>query len=518
MPMDVTMPDGTIIRNVPDGTTKAQLQAKLAGVTKISEPKQVGLIEGIGQDYNKRTGEAKNSIALGLLGKETPLETAVGLGGAGGKFVVDTVGRGLTDMGRFVANNTPEIIKEPIREGAQYVANSPVGEGVKGAAQYVGGKLNEFSQENPREAKYFGNVAGIMGASPAAEGFMALNNAANKVVVSGVKAGAKGASKVGIKGLEKLATPKNILPNAEQLKEMGVASYKRASDTGEVFAPELGTGFARSIEAAKPAKIGGVVDSDVAVELERTLGKYKNLDGKRLTIDEIDIIDKDLSDIKGQAYSSGKNKLGEEIGNIQNSLRNSVSESPAGKALSEARDFYRKGFQMDDIERIFRNAEGRPNEANIIQTGFRNLANQARKKGSGYSKAQIKLMDKAAKGGMSIDALKLASSRLLTIGSGLGGGIAPAASAYMINQAAGAGATTLQAAKAGKVAKSIVGDLRVPADPSMLNKAAQNLLERVKAGQKITPKDLKDVPPRQINEIMKAKRIEPTINLKNTKK
>lgn len=36
--MDVQMPDGTIIRNVPEGTTKAQLQAKLARYQQPAEP------------------------------------------------------------------------------------------------------------------------------------------------------------------------------------------------------------------------------------------------------------------------------------------------------------------------------------------------------------------------------------------------------------------------------------------------------------------------------------------------
>lgn len=137
---------------------------------------------------------------------------------------------------------------------------------------------------------------------------------------------------------------------------------------------------------------------------------------------------------------------------------------------------------MEDVERIFRNAEGRPNEAAIIQTGYRNLANQARKKGSGYTKDQIALMDKAARGGLSIDALKLLSSKLIPVVAGASGNLAGAGAAYMGNIAAGAGATALQTAKANKLAKSIVKDVRVQGEPTLINKVAA----------KLTKKDLQD--------------------------
>jgi len=257
---------------------------------------------------------------------------------------------------------------------------------------------------------------------------------------------------------------------------MGVKAYEKARASGEVFdAGNVTNKFLDAIESAKPAKIGNEISTELADSLESSLGKYKALRNKPIDIKSVDVLDKELSNLKDQAYGANKNQLGIELSNIQNALRGSVADSPSGQTLAEARDLFRRKYQMEDVERIFRNAEGRPNEAAIIQTGYRNLANQARKKGSGYTKEQIALMDKAAKGGLSIDALKLASSKLIPVVAGASGNMAGAGAAYMGNLAAGAGATALQTAKANKLAKSITKGITVEAEPTLINRAAQRL-------------------------------------------
>ncbi|MCA6392552.1 MAG: hypothetical protein IM607_14290 [Cytophagales bacterium] len=286
----------------------------------------------------------------------------------------------------------------------------------------------------------------------------------------------RGAGKAAVRGAENLATPARVMPNSEQLASMGVKGYEAARASGEVFdAPSVTNKFIAAIDSAKPKMIAGAVETDLSRSLESNLGEYRKLLDKPLSIDEVDIIDKDLSNLKDQAYKSGKNQLASELSNIQNTLRGSVADSPSGETLAQARDLYRRKYQMEDVERIFRNAEGRPNEATIIQTGYRNLANQARKKGSGYTKEQIALMDKAAKGGLSIDALKLLSSKLIPIVAGASGNVVGAGAAYMGNLAAGAGATALQTAKANKLAQSITKGITVESEPTLINRLAQRL-------------------------------------------
>lgn len=286
----------------------------------------------------------------------------------------------------------------------------------------------------------------------------------------------RGAGKAAVRGVEKLATPARVMPNSDQLAGMGVKGYEAARASGEVFdAPLVTNKFIAAIDSAKPKMIAGTVETDLSQALESGLGKYRKLVDKPLGIDEIDIIDKDISNLKDKAFRAGENQLGGELSNIQNTLRQSVAESPSGQTLAEARDLFRRKYQMEDVERIFRNAEGRTNATTIIQTGFRNLSNQARKKGSGYTKEQIALIDKAKDGGLSIDALKFMSSRLLPAIAGATGGVAAGATAYVGNLAAGAGATALQTAKANKLAKSITKGITVDAEPTRINRLAQRL-------------------------------------------
>lgn len=464
----------------------------------VDVPKEQGFSERLGTDIDQRAGNIERNVSQGVMGEITPLQQGVNIAGNFAGAGLDVLGNVIGSGARGVVSVTPEVIKRPIRDTAKYIAESPVGD----AGRYLGRQASELSQQYPQTSEYFGNVLNLTAAAPAAQ--------MTKTVAT------KTGKKVGeqaVKGLERLATPKQVIPNAEQFKAMGAATYKRASESGEVFSAKVADGFVDSIEASKPKKIGGAVETRLATDLERDVGKYKDLRGKNLDIDEIDIIDKDLSNLKDQAYSSGNYQLGNSLADMQNSLRGSVIDTPAGGLLKEARDTYRRKFQMDDIERIFRNAEGRPNEAAVIQTGFRNLANQARKKGSGYSKEQIKLIDKAAKGGASIDALKLASSRLIPIIAGTTGGAIPAVGGYMANIAAGAGATALQTAKGSKVAKSIAGETRVAGQPTLVNRAAQDLLKRVRDGKRLTPRELNRLTPREVDIIMRELN-----QLKNTKK
>lgn len=377
-----------------------------------------------------------------------------------------------------ISTAIPDFIEKPVMEkignAASYLADTRAGRATIDA-------INDFNQQHPITAGRIGSAFDVVNiALPFKKiGGESLVSASSKVANAAIDKTGDIAGKAVTRGVEKLATPARVVPNSEQLSDMGARAYEAARASGEVFdAATVADKFANAIEAAKPRKIAGIVETDLAKTLESNLGEYKKLNGKSLSIDEIDIIDKDLSNLKDQAYNAGKNQLGGELANIQNTLRGSVADAPSGQTLAQARDYFRRKYQMEDVERIFRNAEGRVNEAAIIQTGYRNLANQARKKGSGYSKEQIALMDKAAKGGLSVDALKLMSSKLIPVIAGASGNLVGAGAAYMGNLAAGAGATALQTAKANLLAKSITKGITVEADPTRLNLLAQRLTKQ----------------------------------------
>lgn len=456
---------------------------------QFDAPIKKGLGQRLSEDFEKRKSMVQEAKKATSLGNQSGLEYALqGFGKGGLGFVNDVIGEGVVSAGRGLSAITPDVIEQPIRKGASnvagFVSNSPAGD----LARQVGNAYSEFSQDNPRTARNVEALAniGLLGLSATPIKGQSLVGAVADTTGAVAKPIAKVGGQLAVRGadkaLTKLATPKMLAPNSEQLVDMSSKLYQKARASGEVFDPQNVTNkFVSAIESAKPKMIGGKVQTSLAEEIESSLGKYKDLMDSPLAIDEIDIIDKDLSNLKDQAYSAGKNQLAGEYGKIQNALRGSIDEAPSGQTLAQARDLFKRKSQMEDVERIFRNAEGRPNEAAIIQTGYRNLANQARKKGSGYTKEQIAIMDKAAKGGMDIDALKLASSRLIPIVAGASGGPVGAGIAYMGNLAAASGATALQTAKANKLAKSITKGLSVQAEPTKLNLTAQKLQKAFEA-------------------------------------
>jgi len=446
-----------------------------------SAPSSPDFAQRMQSDFEKRkafaleTAKAEKSGNIGTLQRRIENSgTAIGLVG-------DFAGNVVGSAARYAGDVIPEAIKGPVKNAGVRVLNYASDSAAGDVARDYAGAYQNYAQENPDNARLIsslGNIGGAVAAATPIKGISAASAALDTAGAVGKGAG-KVAGKVVAPVANKLATPARARPNSEQLAEMATKAYGKAFANGEVFdARGVADKFVGALDSAKPKKIAGTVETDLSQSLEYFLGKYRNLAGKPLSIDEVDIIDKDLSNLKDQAYSNGKNQLGNGLSKIQNALRASVSDSPSGAMLAEARDLFRRKHQMEDVERIFRNAEGRPNEAAIIQTGYRNLANQARQKGSGYTKEHIAIMDKAAKGGLSIDALKFASSKLIAAVAAATGGPATGGVAYMGNLAAGAGATALQTAKANRLAQSITKGITVPGEPTLVNRVAAKLTKQ----------------------------------------
>lgn len=96
---DVRMPDGTIIRNVPEGTTKAQLQARVAkaGQAKDTRPDRswIGAVgEGI-TNIPSSAGNFAKGVAQAII---NPLDTAGAVLDLGAGALQNAVPKGLADL------------------------------------------------------------------------------------------------------------------------------------------------------------------------------------------------------------------------------------------------------------------------------------------------------------------------------------------------------------------------------------------------------------------------------------
>ena len=149
---------------------------------------------------------------------------------------------------------------------------------------------------------------------------------------------------------------------------------------------------------------------------------------------------------------------------IQQEFRKTIDKTPEDQILggkegieawNQGKTLWAQQAKMRDIESILQKAEFAENPQLVIKNGFKNIVTNAKKE-RGYTKQEIKLMQKAAKTGLLTGTLKLAASGLVPIGVGLtGGGLLGAGVAMGLGAAAKAGAAGIQAGKAGKVMQAI---------------------------------------------------------------
>jgi hypothetical protein len=142
--MDVRLPDGTVIKGVPDGMSKADLTAKLksngydvsklvaASAPDVSDSSAVGLAAGLGKGFGTVALNAQKYVGKGL--------DAIGADSAG-QWLVNDADQGLKKISGEVA---PYKEKSPIAAGTgelggEIVATLPVG-GVLGKLVQTGAR------------------------------------------------------------------------------------------------------------------------------------------------------------------------------------------------------------------------------------------------------------------------------------------------------------------------------------------------------------------------------------------
>jgi hypothetical protein len=159
--MDVLMPDGTLVKDVPEGVTKAQLQAKLAGssapktapitsdvpLVASQTPKQVPIEEPKTSmmDKLKALYEVPTAVAYGAV--KEPLSMAYGLGASAVEGAI---------QGKMPTAESRDAYYRQAKQFAPYVPSSPAS---MNALESIGGAL---------EAAKIPPYLGAIGAIPSA--------------------------------------------------------------------------------------------------------------------------------------------------------------------------------------------------------------------------------------------------------------------------------------------------------------------------------------------------------------
>lgn len=284
--MDVRLPDGTVIKNVPEGTTKAQLVEKLkangydigALEAKPSEPQEIVttpqkiagyLGETIGNIpastlnfaqgvYETATHPLQTAEALGQAAM-SPVQTAKAIGGYLGEryaspletFKQDPVGV-LSDISAIaggVGAGARLAGKGPLAQGAmklaQQTAPSNVLAGMVQAPFNVAAPTYEFAR-NMMAPKYAAYMAATEGRTP--EIISALRSPQAQIVPGSMPTAAQAAVPVGATKFQALgATAREVMPSEYDLRaEQQAAARLKAMRTV--------AGSERTLEAAKEGR------------------------------------------------------------------------------------------------------------------------------------------------------------------------------------------------------------------------------------------------------------------------
>lgn len=492
---EVTAPDGKKLRvTAPEGATQEQALAKAREMyqpEQASQPERTAEPEGyISKDPTARQygRTAFDNVMQGAtLGFSDEITDRIGALGA--SLMSD---QSYGDLLKEARRSTKERQAEQLNEmpvttiGSQLAGALMTGKAAGGtkagqafargtgkAADKVGGLLR--SGKVGRNA-----LQDMLTAAPASAGYAigtaedgqrftgdTLRDTALGIGTAGLASAA--ASKI----LPKLSRTKAPKVTSETLRQDAGKLYQKAAQKGGVLKAQFTDDFLQRAADDLIPKDEVIRNMKASRPLMDAFDDISQLKGQPLTLDRAQALDEVLGDmIDAHVQPNGRvNKVGKKILDVQSSLRemiegaapDMVEDSAEGfEALKQARKAWSQSRKMADIEKIITRAEMMEQPATGIKTGFRTLLmNPMRMRG--YTDAERKAIEKAAKTGVVQDLFRMFGSRLVPIGAAVSGsGVGGTAAAAAANAASRGIGTKMQVQKGLNVAKTIANQGRTP--------------------------------------------------------
>ncbi len=472
--MDVRLPDGRIIKNVPEGTTKAELNRKLGLAeqpTPVAEPEPQTTIAGTA---------ATQALQGATFGFADEISDSIGALIAGGLSEDLTIGEAFKQARELTQiTNEAQLKQHPLTAIAANLAGSIATGGVIGATK-SGKAITEALKTGGTalrglKAAGIGGITGAaFGAGTAGEGERI--EAAKTGLAIGAAAGAvapaigQAVTKTGgfvKRTANKLLGREEIIPNSDALRKQAGRLFQEARQKGGGLTEEFVDDFAERAKQITPQTRAGklLAGDDRATQIVK---RIETLKGKALNFDEIQETDEFIGDlIEQQVQPNGRlDKLGKKFLDLQSTFREMIEGADESvviggregfKTLNNARKLWSKSAKLADIERIIERADLSDNPATVIKSGFRNLASNPKRIKS-FSKPEREAIKKAAQSGVVGDLLRTAGSRLIPIiTASSGGGLGGTAAAQAGSLAARGASTATQVGKAREVARLVAG-------------------------------------------------------------
>jgi len=367
MPFDVTMPDGTLIQNVPDGTTQADIQARYAAhQAQSSQPQAPQSVSTLGDMVRAipsglaelpasilgtltHPGAIAQRLLAPLMGRETA-NKAAGFADIGAQATMPNAagaGQMASSAAAFQPQTVPGQYAKTISSFAPAALGGEGGILARGArvlapalASETAGQLTKGTSAEPW-ARLAGGLAGGMGES---------------MLEGGPKAPplpTTGEIKDASQRLYESANQAGVVVKNDALKSF-------ASDVGKTIADE---GLSKRLH---PAALGALQDIQDAAE-----------SGQPVTLKGLDLLRQNIGDVAATSANPGerrlagimRGKMDDFMGNIGPGDVLAGDPKQATQVLSQARDLwqtYKKSALIDDL------IDGAKNRSNFTASGFEN--------------------------------------------------------------------------------------------------------------------------------------------------
>jgi hypothetical protein len=443
MSFNVQMPDGTVIENVPEGTTQDQILARYNAMTAGAQqpaPTQQAQPRSVPDQVARQLGLTGRAVYEAFTSPATAVleagRTAYNLGAEalGSKSRLPSF---YTEQSKsLTAAGVPEpenAIERAVNAGVQGMTSTA---GFAKAAPKVAAFADDLVRQIPA-----GGVAGLV-SQPVGEVVKDITGSDLAAFIASAGAGAAGAAGTG-KGITSVQQSKTPLYTMEQVKQRASASYQAMDDAGVVLKPNsLTRMFSNINQSLDDARM--IPGTDQAKAVQATLDQAQTLiktQGTSFTA--LDKMRQMLNDLRMNKDADirrlGAKAVAEVDDYIMTLKPNDLVAGQGGldkavKSVTEARKDWRNLSRATVLDDALNTAEARAidpkaSESELIRRGFINIAAD-KKKMDMFTKKEQNVIKSVAKGG-SLDPLLTFASQFSPLRSKL----AAAGGAYAFTQA-----------------------------------------------------------------------------------
>lgn len=445
MSFNVQMPDGTIIENVPEGTTQEQILARYNAMTASAQQPAAA------QPKQAQPRSIPDQIArqVGLTGRAvyeaftSPATAVLEAGRTAYNLGAEAVGS-QSRLPSFYTEQSKALTAAGVPQPENAIERA-VNAGVQGMTSTAGfakaaPKVAAFADDLVRQIPA-GGVAGLV-SQPVGEIVKDITGSDLAAFIASAGAGAAGAAGTG-KGITSVQQSKTPLYTMDQVKQRASASYQAMDNAGVVLKPNSLTRMFSDIDTAlNNARM--IPGTDQAKAVQATLDQAKTLittQGTSFTA--LDKMRQMLNDLRMSKDADirrlGAKAVAEVDDYIMTLKPNDLVAGQGGldkavKSVTEARKDWRNLSRATVLDDALNTAEARAldpkaSESELIRRGFINIAAD-KKKMDMFTKKEQNVIKSVAKGG-SLDPLLTFAAQFSPLRSKL----AAAGGAYAFTQA-----------------------------------------------------------------------------------